>query len=81
MIKVPLTLGVEEEYQIIDPQTRELTPGFEAMQASGSSLLGEQLKAELLQSQVEVGTEICRDVAEVRQELMRLRAAVYNLAQ
>ncbi len=81
MIKVPLTLGVEEEYQIIDPHTRELTAGFDALQASGSSLLGEQLKAELLQSQVEVGTEICRDVAEVRQELIRLRATVYHVAQ
>ena len=81
MIKVPLTLGVEEEYQIIDPQSRELTAGFDALKASGSSLLREQLKAELLQSQIEVATEICRDVAEVRQELIRLRATVYNVAQ
>ncbi len=81
MIKVPLTLGVEEEYQIIDPETRELTPHYEALEASGSSLLGEQLKPEMLQSQVEVGTEICRDVLEVRQELTRLRATVDGLAR
>ncbi len=81
MIRVPLTLGVEEEYQIIDPKTRELTPHYEALEASGSSLLGEQLKPEMLQSQVEVGTEICRDVREVRQELVRLRGTVDSLAR
>ncbi len=81
MIKVPLTLGVEEEYQIVDPVTRDLAPHFEALQASGGSLLGEQLKPEMLQSQLEVGTEICRDVVEVRQELMRLRKTVDNVAQ
>ncbi len=81
MIRVPLTLGVEEEYQIIDPATRELTPHYEALQASGSTLLGEQLKPEMLQSQVEVATEICRDVVEVRQELTRLRGTVAGLAQ
>ena len=81
MIRVPLTLGVEEEYQIIDPATRELTPHYEALKASGSTLLGEQLKPEMLQSQVEVATEICRDVTEVRQELTRLRGTVAGLAQ
>ncbi|MDE0609857.1 MAG: carboxylate-amine ligase [Anaerolineaceae bacterium] len=81
MIKVPLTLGVEEEYQIIDPETRELTPHYEALEASGSSLLGEQLKPEMLRSQLEVATEVCRDVTEVRQELVRLRGTVAGLAK
>ena len=81
MIKVPLTLGVEEEYQIIDPVTRELTPRFEALQTIGSELLGEQLKPEMLQSQVEIGTDICRNVREVRQELCRLRSTVAGFAE
>ena len=80
MIKAPLTIGVEEEYQIVDPQTRALTPQFEALKATGSTVLGDQLMAEALQSQVEVGTEICRDVGEVRQELVRLRGTVNALA-
>lgn len=81
MIKAPLTLGVEEEYQIVDPQTRALAPHYETLKAAGSDLLGEQIMAEALTSQVEVGTEVCRDVREVRQELVRLRGTVSALAQ
>ncbi|HRQ38178.1 MAG TPA: carboxylate-amine ligase [Chloroflexota bacterium] len=77
----PLTLGVEEEYQIIDPQTRNL-------QAYISEFLSQDqgrpykldLKPELMQSQVEVGSHVCRNVKEVRHELVRLRREVIRMA-
>ena len=77
----PLTLGVEEEYQIINPETRNL-------QAYISELLSQDqqrefrldLKPELMQSQVEVGTHVCHNIQEVRQEVTRLRRAVCQLA-
>lgn len=77
----PLTLGVEEEYQIIDPHSRNL-------HAYISELLSQDevrpskldLKPELMQSQVEVGSQVCQNAKEVRQELRRLRRAVCELA-
>jgi carboxylate-amine ligase len=80
VIKVPLTLGVEEEYQIIDPQTRELTSYIQQMLNEGRVVLGDQIKAEFMQSQVEVGSHICRNIKEVRQEIVRLRRTVAGLA-
>ena len=74
-------IGIEEEYQIIDPQTRELRSYITQLLASGDkSLLREQVKAELHQSIVEVGTSICQTPAEVREEIVRLRRTVMELA-
>ena len=74
-----LTLGVEEEYQIIDPKTRELTSYITQILEADHRYL-EQVKPELHQSIVEVGTKICRTPAEVRTELVNLRGAVIELA-
>jgi glutamate---cysteine ligase / carboxylate-amine ligase len=74
-----LTLGVEEEYQIIDPATMELQSYITQLLAEDHRFLGE-VKPELHQSMVEVGTQICRTPAEVRSELVRLRGAVMELA-
>lgn len=77
----PLTLGVEEEYQIIDPQSRNLysyiTQLISQDQARPTKV---DLKPEFMQSQVEVGSHVCRNVKEVRQELVRLRRAVSEMA-
>jgi carboxylate-amine ligase len=75
-----LTIGVEEEYQIIDPQTRELLPRITELLADGDEALREQIKPELHQSAIEVGTEVCRTAAEARAELVRLRRGVIELA-
>ena len=75
-----LTLGVEEEYQIIDPQTRELRSYITEMLEEGQLILREQMKPELHQSIVEVGTNVCQTPAEVRAELVRLRGALLDLA-
>jgi carboxylate-amine ligase len=80
-MKAPsLTLGIEEEYQIIDPQTRELKSYITQILEDSKLILREQVKAELHQSMVEVGTEVCRTPAEARAELVRLRGEIMRLA-
>ncbi|MGE0354642.1 MAG: carboxylate-amine ligase [Gemmatimonadales bacterium] len=74
-----LTLGIEEEYQIIDPRTGELQSYITQILREDSVILG-QIKPELHQSMVEIGTNVCRTPAEARQELVRLRGAVMQLA-
>src|SRR6266478_2002217 len=75
-----LTIGIEEEYQIIDPQTRELRSYITQILQDSKLILREQVKAELHQSMVEVGTEVCRTPAEARAELVRLRGEIIALA-
>lgn len=74
------SIGIEEEYQIIDPQTRELKSYITELLEAGKITLREQVKAELHQSIVEVGTSVCRTAAEARGELVRLRKGVMELA-
>jgi carboxylate-amine ligase len=76
-----LTLGIEEEYQIIDPQSRELRPAIAQLLGDSHPVLRQQLKPELHQSIVEVGTEVCRTPAEARAELVRLRRETVGLAR
>ncbi|HEU0013002.1 MAG TPA: carboxylate-amine ligase [Longimicrobium sp.] len=79
-MKAPsLTLGIEEEYQIIDPETRELRSYITEILESDHMVLGE-IKPELHQSIVEVGTNVCQTPQEVRSELRRLRGMVMGLA-
>ena len=57
------TLGIEEEYQTIDPETRDLRSHIETeLMPEGKRILKERVKAELHQSVVEVGTGICISV-------------------
>jgi carboxylate-amine ligase len=75
-----LTIGIEEEYQIIDPATGELKSYITQILEDGKLVLREQIKAELHQSMVEVGTEVCRTPADARAELVKLRRAISELA-
>src|SRR5260221_327409 len=75
-----LTIGIEEEYQIIDPHTRELKSYITQILEDSKLILREQVKAELHQSMVEVGTEVCKTPAEARAELVRLRREIMKLA-
>jgi carboxylate-amine ligase len=75
------TVGIEEEYLLVDLQTRdlirEMPPGLlEDCQRE----LGEQVAAEFLQCQVEVGTPVCTSMAQARHELARLRREVARVA-
>ena len=76
-----MTLGVEEEYQIIDPESRELTSYISEFLEKGKRVFRDQVKPEFLQSQVEMGTEVCRDIKEVRREIARLRSMVSEIAE
>jgi len=75
-----LTIGIEEEYQIIDPVTRELRSYITEILKEGRLLLREQVKPELHQSIVEVGTQVCNTPAEARAELVKLRREILQLA-
>lgn len=78
----PLTLGIEEEYQIIDPNTRNLHSYISEFLSQDERRPARlHLKPEFMQSQVEVGSHVCRNVKEVRQELVRLRRSVIDMAQ
>jgi carboxylate-amine ligase len=75
-----LTIGIEEEYQIINPETRELTSYISEILDQGAILFRDQVKPEFLQSQVETGSYICRNIKEARQEVTRLRSIVGDIA-
>jgi glutamate---cysteine ligase / carboxylate-amine ligase len=74
------TLGIEEEFQIIDPETRELRSRVNEMLEEGRMLLGEQIKPEMHQSMVEVGTGICNNIKEARRDVIHLRRTIAELA-
>ena len=74
------TLGVEEEFQIVDPSTRDLKPHVEQMLHAGDPALIEHIKREMIQSMVETVTPICENVEQARYEVTRLRAGVAELA-
>jgi carboxylate-amine ligase len=81
MKKLPeFTLGVEEEYQIIDPNTRDLRSHMSKIVDGAKIILKEQVKAEMHQSVVEVGTNICKNVKEAREEVSFLRKKIVELA-
>ncbi|MHB8629209.1 MAG: carboxylate-amine ligase [Aggregatilineales bacterium] len=80
MVIPPLTLGIEEEYMIIDPETRALASYVEPMLTEGRAVLGEHVKAEFMQSQIEVAGQPCPDVRAARAELVRLRRAMSDVA-
>jgi len=75
------TLGIEEEFQIVDPQTRELRSHVSEFLEEGRMILGEQIKPEMIQSMIEVGTGICHNIQEARADITRLRAIISNLAR
>jgi carboxylate-amine ligase len=74
------TLGVEEEFQIIDPETRELRSHVQEILDEGKRLLKERVKPEMHQSVMEIGTGICKDVSEVRRDVTELRSEIIGLA-
>jgi carboxylate-amine ligase len=77
----PLTLGIEEEYQIIDPETRNLRTYISELLTQDQTRSKKlDLKPELMQSQVEVGSHICRNIQEARREIVRLRRDILELA-
>lgn len=74
------TLGIEEEYQVIDPETRELRSYITQILDRGQMILREQIKPEMHQSIIEVGTRPCRTIQEARAEVVHLRGIISGLA-
>lgn len=74
------TLGIEEEFQIVDPHTRELRSHVSEILEQGKMLLGEHVKPEMIQSMIEVGTGVCHNIHDARREITQLRAILAHLA-
>jgi carboxylate-amine ligase len=77
----PFTLGVEEEFQIVDPETWELRSHVSELLASSAATFGDQIKPEMHQSIVEVGTKICGGVDELAEEIIRNRRGLADAAE
>ena len=70
------TLGVEEEYMVIDPETRELKSHEQKIVQEGQKVIKDKVKAEMHQAVVEVGTDICQDVDEAYKDVSTLRKTI-----
>jgi carboxylate-amine ligase len=75
------TLGIEEEFQTIDPVTRNLRSHMSKLVEDGKITLKERVKAEMHQAVVEVGTNICHNIQEAREEVTYLRKMILDLAE
>jgi carboxylate-amine ligase len=75
------TLGIEEEFQIVDPNTRELKSHVSEILDEGRLLLGEKVKPEMIQSMIEVGTGVCANIHEAREDITKLRCIISSLAR
>jgi carboxylate-amine ligase len=73
-----LTIGIEEEFQIVDGDG-QLKSHIDTLLTAARPHLGERVKAEMLQSVVEVGTKICADISEAREEVYVLRGTLASL--
>lgn len=79
-MKNEFTIGIEEEYMVIDPLTRELVSHDQKIVEAAQKIYTDQVKAEMHQAVVEVGTGICKNTAQARREISGLRHTVSNLA-
>src|SRR5882724_4425080 len=75
------TLGVEEEYMVIDPETRELKSHEQKIVQEGQKVIKDKVKAEMHQAVVEVGTDICQDVDEAFMDVGTLRKTISGIAE
>ena len=76
--KEDFTIGVEEEFQIINPQTRQLRPRAQRLLPHAQAAVGDRVQPELYLSMIEIGTPVCHTLAEVRAQIVRLRRLVQH---
>ncbi len=74
------TLGVEEEYMVLDPATRELKSHEQKIVQEGQKVIKDKVKAEMHQAVVEVGTDICADIDEAYTDVATLRKTIAGIA-
>jgi len=75
------TIGIEEEYMVLDPASKELKSHQQAIVNEGEKVFKDKIKAEMHQAVVEVGTGICQDVEAAYQEIFELRTSVSSIAK
>jgi glutamate---cysteine ligase / carboxylate-amine ligase len=75
------SLGIEEEFQLVDVETGELRPHVDAVLPEAREALGDEVQPELQRSMIEIGTPVCSNLDEVRRELARLRREVAAAAE
>jgi glutamate---cysteine ligase / carboxylate-amine ligase len=76
------SIGIEEEYQTIDPETRDLRSHIlSEIIPKGNVVTDHRVKPEMHQSVVEVGTRVCRDIKEARRDIKNLRRDMITLAK
>src|SRR5688572_30032617 len=74
------TIGVEEEYMVIDPTTRELKSHEQKIVTEGQKIIKDKVKAEMHQAVVEVGTDICQNIEEAYNDVATLRQTIAKVA-
>src|SRR5215510_11545100 len=74
------TLGIEEEYMVLDPNTRELKSHEQKIVSEGQKVIKDKVKAEMHQAVVEVGTDICQNVDEAFKDVATLRSTISGIA-
>ncbi len=80
--ELPFTIGVEEEYLLVDPVTRDVASDPPAaIMAECERRLEGQASPEFLRAQIEVGTSVCTNVKQARRDLARLRATVSEVSK
>src|SRR5436305_9962238 len=75
------SIGIEEEFQMVDRQTGQLRPCIHTILEKGSSIFGEKIKAEMLQSTVELVSDVFPNITTARKEMQNLRAMLVRLVQ
>src|SRR5450432_2452799 len=75
------TLGVEEEYMVLDPQSRELKSHEQKIVHEGQKIIKDKVKAEMHQAVVEVGTDICQNIDEAYADVATLRKTISGIAE
>ena len=75
------TLGVEEEYMVVDPETKELKSHQQKIVSEGQKVIKDKVKAEMHQAVVEVGTDICADIDEAYKDVSTLRRTISGIAE
>ena len=77
------TLGIEEEYLLVDRESRDLVTTMPAsmLEECAARCPGQQVSPELLRAQIEVGTRVCSNLGEARESLQTLRRAVVEVAE
>ena len=81
MMEPSFTMGIEEEYLLIDPETRDLAKPPDELMDAAKARLGDRVTPEFMSAQIEVGTGICKTARQARSELVELRATVAAIAE